>query len=66
MNNSILDCGFDATVYLSRGVIKSPNYPQPYPANVSCEWNIYEPNSNYIEIDFKDFIEIHVRLYLNE
>ena len=30
------------------GVFKTPNWPQTYPANVTCEWYIQVPNENQV------------------
>ncbi len=36
------DCGGDITT--SSGVIESPNYPENYPNNAECTWNVKLPN----------------------
>ncbi|XP_030748736.1 cubilin-like [Sitophilus oryzae] len=37
------------------GVIESPNFPNEYPTNQNCEWNIIVPSNNKINITFSHF-----------
>uniref|UniRef100_A0A0P6JSL8 Putative fibrillin n=1 Tax=Aedes aegypti TaxID=7159 RepID=A0A0P6JSL8_AEDAE len=45
----------DGNFFTSTGVIKSPNYPQDYPANKICEWVITVPIGQQIELNVKNF-----------
>lgn len=36
------------------GVIASPNYPHPYPANQTCSWLIVGPTDHTIKLQFRD------------
>ncbi|XP_023016013.2 cubilin [Leptinotarsa decemlineata] len=38
----------------NRGTISSPNYPNPYPASVVCEWLIEVDYGNSVEIEFHE------------
>jgi cubilin len=38
-----------------RGVIESPNFPNPYPHNRNCSWIISAPPGNKINITFTHF-----------
>lgn len=37
------------------GTITTPNYPQNYPASLSCVWTISAPEGYYIQLKFLDF-----------
>ncbi|XP_066255144.1 cubilin [Euwallacea similis] len=37
------------------GVIESPNFPNEYPKNQDCNWEIIVPKGNKINISFSDF-----------
>ena len=37
------------------GTITTPNYPQDYPASLSCVWTISAPEGYYIQLKFMDF-----------
>ncbi|XP_068206241.1 LOW QUALITY PROTEIN: cubilin-like, partial [Palaemon carinicauda] len=39
-----------------RGVIVTPNYPDPYPHQRNCTWTIMAPRGNSINASFSDFI----------
>ncbi|ETN66367.1 hypothetical protein AND_001841 [Anopheles darlingi] len=47
-------CG--GTYILHRGVITSPNYPAPYPVNVTCEWLILTELSHTLQLTFEDLV----------
>ena len=36
------------------GEISSPNYPQPYPTNITCTWKI-RGGSSHVNLTFLDF-----------
>lgn len=38
-----------------QGVIESPNFPNNYPPNIKCLWNIVVPMGNKINISFSHF-----------
>lgn len=40
------------------GSIKSPNYPQNFPANVECSWQIIAHEGNHLEMIFNDEFQI--------
>ena len=49
----LLGCGGVFTT--PTGTVMSPNYPNPYPPNVNCEWSItVEPQRNIL-FNFQDF-----------
>ena len=54
LNVIISVCGENLTS--SSGVITSPNFPQDYPANKKCEWNITAPRGKQITLSFTDFV----------
>ena len=37
------------------GNFTSPNYPNKYPSNMRCEWNITAPKGTHIYLHFTDF-----------
>eukprot|EP00794_Sanderia_malayensis_P015288 gene15288-16866_t len=37
------------------GSFKSPNFPEKYPDNLKCNWNISVPGGYYIDLDFSQF-----------
>lgn len=39
-----------------RGVITTPNFPNPYPHNRNCTWIIQAPRGNSINASFSDFV----------
>ncbi|XP_045117385.1 cubilin-like [Portunus trituberculatus] len=39
-----------------RGVITTPNFPDPYPHNRNCTWIIEAPKGNSINASFSDFV----------
>lgn len=43
------------TVHGFRGVIESPNFPNPYPHIQDCRWTIQTTKSNKINITFSHF-----------
>ncbi|XP_053569959.1 cubilin [Bombina bombina] len=51
-----LACG--GTIYVSQsdpsGFVSSPKYPENYPQNADCAWTIIVPNSEAVQLDFKD------------
>ncbi|KAE8613612.1 hypothetical protein XENTR_v10007785 [Xenopus tropicalis] len=47
-------CG-SAKVFKKKGMIYSPNYPEPYPSLVTCNWIIKAPENNVVKLKFEDF-----------
>lgn len=47
------DCTNRLTAF--SGAIESPNYPQPYPHNISCTWIIDTTEGNAVNISFATF-----------
>ncbi|XP_049633697.1 cubilin [Suncus etruscus] len=80
-DNSVTSEGFQATytpsssacggsLYMAEGTFDSPGYPEVYPLNVECVWNIVSSPGNQLQLSFltfqledsrdclKDFVEI--------
>ena len=49
----LLECTRNITGY--RGVIESPNFPQPYDSLLNCTWTITAPHGNKINLTFSHF-----------
>ena len=47
-------CGGYVTA--SEGEITSPNWPQDYPINKQCTWQVVAPPQHKITVDFEDFV----------
>ncbi|KAL0627634.1 Cubilin [Plecturocebus cupreus] len=47
---SFLTCG--GTFYMAEGIFNSPGYPDVYPANVECVWNIVSSPGNQLQLSF--------------
>ncbi|CAG0888619.1 unnamed protein product [Darwinula stevensoni] len=47
------NCG--GQLFVERGVITSPRYPEDYPAGVTCEWVVGVRPGNTIRVTFTDF-----------
>lgn len=45
-------------IHADTGTIKSPNYPQNFPANTECFWQIIAHEGNHLEMSFGDNFEI--------
>ena len=54
---SVRDAGCGGTIQATRGVIKSPMFPNYYPSYRDCYWTIIVPVGRYIEFTF-GFLEI--------
>ncbi|KAM4718445.1 cubilin [Anableps anableps] len=50
--------GCGGVIHAETGTIKSPNYPQNFPANVECSWQIIAHEANHLEMSFSDNFEI--------
>ncbi|XP_063003684.1 cubilin [Elgaria multicarinata webbii] len=46
-------CG--GTFHMERGAFSSPNFPEPYPMNVECVWNIPSSPGNRLQLSFTEF-----------
>ncbi|XP_019353396.2 cubilin [Alligator mississippiensis] len=65
---SFSSCG--GTLHMDRGAFNSPNYPDSYPPNTECVWNILSSPGNRLQLSFiifqlensesctKDYLEI--------
>ncbi|TKR76615.1 hypothetical protein L596_017729 [Steinernema carpocapsae] len=50
---AIASCG--GSLVLSSGVnatVSSPNFPEPYPSEADCEWNVRAPNNHFVNVSF--------------
>ncbi|CAG5895667.1 unnamed protein product [Menidia menidia] len=50
--------GCGGVIHADSGVIKSPNYPQNFPSNVECSWQIIAHEGNHLEMSFSRDFEI--------
>lgn len=50
--------GCGGTIHADVGSIKSPNYPQNFPANVECSWQIIAHEGSHLEMTFNDEFQI--------
>uniref|UniRef100_A0A3P8P3D4 Cubilin n=1 Tax=Astatotilapia calliptera TaxID=8154 RepID=A0A3P8P3D4_ASTCA len=50
--------GCGGVIHADAGTIKSPNYPQNFPANVECTWKIIAHDGNHLEMSFSSDFEI--------
>ncbi|KAM4534255.1 cubilin [Odontesthes bonariensis] len=50
--------GCGGVIHADTGVIKSPNYPQNFPINVECSWQIIAHEGNHLEMSFSSDFEI--------
>ncbi|XP_063159632.1 cubilin [Candoia aspera] len=46
-------CG--GTFHMERGAFNSPSFPEPYPLNVECVWNLLSSPGNRLQLSFTDF-----------
>ena len=47
-------CGNDKPMVIrpsDNGVLKSPNYPQPYDDNANCQWRIEAEENHVVKLD---------------
>ncbi|XP_053120680.1 cubilin [Hemicordylus capensis] len=65
-NNAITAKGFHATFaastsacggtfHMERGAFNSPEFPEPYPPNIECVWNILSSPGNRLQLSFTEF-----------
>ncbi|XP_017269603.1 cubilin [Kryptolebias marmoratus] len=50
--------GCGGVIHSDTGTIKSPNYPQNFPANVECIWQVIAHEGNHLEMSFNSNFEI--------
>uniref|UniRef100_A0ACB8FV66 Uncharacterized protein n=1 Tax=Sphaerodactylus townsendi TaxID=933632 RepID=A0ACB8FV66_9SAUR len=41
--------------HMERGAFNSPNFPEPYPPNIECVWNIPTSPGNRLQLSFTEF-----------
>ncbi|XP_060104406.1 cubilin [Heteronotia binoei] len=46
-------CG--GTFHMERGAFNSPSFPEPYPLNIECVWNIPTSPGNRLQLSFTEF-----------
>ncbi|KAK9396207.1 cubilin [Crotalus adamanteus] len=46
-------CG--GTFHMERGAFNSPSFPEPYPLNIECVWNLLSSPGNRLQLSFTDF-----------
>lgn len=50
--------GCGGVIHADTGTIKSPNYPQNFPANVECSWRIIAHEGNHLEMSYNSDFQI--------
>ncbi|XP_027132680.1 cubilin, partial [Larimichthys crocea] len=50
--------GCGGVIHADTGTIKSPNYPQNFPPNVECSWQIIAHEGNHLEMNFNSDFQI--------
>ncbi|XP_029110994.1 cubilin [Scleropages formosus] len=50
--------GCGGVIHADSGIIKSPNYPDNFPANSECTWNIVAHEGYHLELSFNSNFEI--------
>lgn len=55
-----VSCGgqLELTESVREGVVSSPSYPDLYPQNVDCIWQIMAPAGQQIQLDFQQGFSI--------
>lgn len=48
----VFSTGCGGVIHADSGIIKSPNYPQNFPASVECSWQIVVHEGNHVEMSF--------------
>lgn len=59
--NILLTCfvpGCGGVIHADTGTIKSPNYPQNFPANSECSWQIIAHEGSHLEMSFNGDFQI--------
>lgn len=47
-----VSAGCGGVLHSDYGIIKSPNFPQNFPANVECSWRIIAHEGNHLEMSY--------------
>lgn len=55
---SIVSPGCGGVLHSEYGIIKSPNFPQNFPANVECSWRIIAHEGNHLEMSYDSQFQI--------
>lgn len=50
--------GCGGVIHADSGSFKSPNYPQNFPANVECLWQVVAHEGNHLELSFNSNFQI--------
>uniref|UniRef100_A0A665V841 Cubilin n=1 Tax=Echeneis naucrates TaxID=173247 RepID=A0A665V841_ECHNA len=50
--------GCGGVIHADTGTFKSPNYPQNFPANVECSWQVIAHEGNHLEISYNSNFQI--------
>lgn len=50
--------GCGGVIHADSGIVKSPNYPQNFPANSECLWHIIAHEGNHLEMSFSQDFQI--------
>ncbi|KAF0028409.1 hypothetical protein F2P81_019496 [Scophthalmus maximus] len=50
--------GCGGVIHADSGIFKSPNYPQNFPPNVECSWQIIAHEGNHLEMSFNGDFQI--------
>lgn len=50
--------GCGGVIHSDTGTIKSPNFPQNFPANVECSWKIIAHEGNHLEMSYNSNFQI--------
>jgi len=58
-NYYYIGCGGD--VHLSSGQITSPQWPDQYPNNVECQWQLVIPNGYHMKLNFTPPFEMEIQ-----
>lgn len=54
----VVSPGCGGVIHSDYGVIKSPNFPQNFPANVECSWRIIAHEGNHLEMSYDSHFQI--------
>lgn len=58
VNHNCFLPGCGGVIHADTGTIKSPNYPQNFPANVECSWQIIAHEGSHLEMTFNSDFQI--------
>lgn len=54
----IISPGCGGVLHSDYGIIKSPNFPQNFPASVECSWRIIAHEGNHLEMSYDSHFQI--------